>query len=281
MGDYRNEARRELKRAEAELASGGNDRLKYAALELRMAMESLTYDRALAYKDEFPAKEYETWQPRRVMTMLLEIDPNADKDSSLAVGIEPSYGETPEVMQSLGSEKVLNLATLKEHYDALGSYLHKPTLKQQQSGGRVDFAKLRARCERIASYLGEVLASRVWNSTIGNFASIDCMKCGKPIRKRFPHGATTVDAKCLECGASYKVHDVGNHQANFEPDQVEVQCANSDCAIKIYPWRTEIEHGVSWICEECGGRNVFRLAIYHEPVGDAPPKEALAEDRTD
>ena len=103
MTDYRTDARRELARAKDELASADEERLKYAALELRMAMESLTYDRALAYNAEFPPCEYETWQPRKVMAILLEIDPNADKDSSLAFGIEPSRGVTPDVMQAAKS----------------------------------------------------------------------------------------------------------------------------------------------------------------------------------
>lgn len=61
---YRNDAREYLQRSKNELNSSDNERLKYAVLELRMAMEALTYDRALAYKDEFPPNEYETWQPR-------------------------------------------------------------------------------------------------------------------------------------------------------------------------------------------------------------------------
>ena len=51
-----------------------------------MAMEALTYDRALAYKDEFPPDEYETWQPIKVMSVLLEIDPTTDKNSSISFG---------------------------------------------------------------------------------------------------------------------------------------------------------------------------------------------------
>jgi hypothetical protein len=87
--------------AEDELASADDERLKYAALELRMAMESLTYDRALAYKEGFPPAEYQSWQPRKVMALLLEIDLNADKDSSLAFGIEPALGVTPDEMPSV------------------------------------------------------------------------------------------------------------------------------------------------------------------------------------
>ena len=171
MTDYRNDARRELARAKDELASADDERLKYAALELRMAMESLTYDRALAYKDEFPPAEYQAWQPRKVMALLLEIDPNADKDSSLAFGIEPALGVTPDEMQSLGTECVLNMATIKRHYDALGSYLHVPTIKQRKDSAKLDPVKFRARCDEIAAYLTDVLASPMWNATIGIFVS--------------------------------------------------------------------------------------------------------------
>lgn len=98
---YRSEARARLGAAKNELASRDDARLKYAALDLRMAMESLTYDRALAYKDEFPPKEYQTWQPKRVMLVLLEIDANADSDSALAIGEEPEYGVPAPVIGSV------------------------------------------------------------------------------------------------------------------------------------------------------------------------------------
>lgn len=275
MTDYRNDARRELARAKDELASADVERLKYAALELRMAMESLTYDRALAYKAEFPPAEYETWQPRKVMAILLEIDPNADKDSSLAFGIEPSLGVTPDVMEALGTEIVLNMATIKRHYDALGSYLHVPTIKQRKAGAKIDVVKFRARCDEIAAYLTEVLASPVWNTTMGNFATHDCMKCGHPIRKRMPHGQDVVDAKCFECGATYKVTDAGEGKAHFEPDQVEVKCANQDCKTSVFPWRSEIVPNSGWKCEVCGGENDIKLMIQHRPAG---PVEAAKPD---
>jgi len=89
---YRNDARAAQKRARTELDAGDDERLKYAALELREAMEALTYDRAATYNAELPTAAYDTWQPRKVMELLLEIDPNADKDSSLAVGLEETPG---------------------------------------------------------------------------------------------------------------------------------------------------------------------------------------------
>lgn len=63
--NFRQSAREAIVRAKEELATGNLHRLRYAALELRDAMEALTYDRALAFKDEIPPEEYKTWQPRK------------------------------------------------------------------------------------------------------------------------------------------------------------------------------------------------------------------------
>ena len=86
--NFRTDARRHLRRFQEEFASCDNNRLKYAVLELRMAMEALTYARAMAYKKEFPPQEYGTWQPQKVMTVLLNFDPMADRNTCLAYGRE-------------------------------------------------------------------------------------------------------------------------------------------------------------------------------------------------
>lgn len=265
--NYRNDARKHLKRSEGELGTGDEERLKYAALELRMAMEALTYDRALAYKDEFPPTEFETWQPRKVMSVLLDIDPTADKDSSLAFGIEKEYGLPAPVINSLGSEKVLNMANLRKHYDALGSYLHVQSMKQVRAGKSLDFGEMRSRCEEIAAFVREVLSSPVFNITLGSFATLDCMECGKPIRKRIPHGQSEVHVECYECHASYALIDKQNGQVEWKPQQHEVDCANSGCEHKITVWRHEMKIGRCWTCPDCKGRNTFALGVRHAPEG--------------
>jgi len=263
MSDYRNEARRQLQRANDELASSDAQRLKYAALELREAMESLTYDRALAYKDDFPPSEYETWQPKKVMMVLLEIDPNADKDSSLAFGIEPGLGQQPKTMQFLGTEKVLNMKTLKKHYDALGSYLHVQSMKQRRTGVTIDYNAMRKRCEDIAAFIGDLLKSRVFNSTLGLYAGMDCLRCEKLMRRKWPDGEAKIKTKCFECGADYIVEDRGDEQYTWQADRVDIACGKPECGAIVNPFRSEITQGTYWNCRDCGGRNELRLGIVY------------------
>ncbi|MDB5319943.1 MAG: hypothetical protein JWN40_1574 [Phycisphaerales bacterium] len=261
--NYRHQSREHLQSAKDELSANSDHRLKFAALELRMAMECLTYDRALGFKDEFPPSEYDTWQPRKMLAVLLEIDPLADQDSTLAVGVEAAPGVPAASMQSLGSEKVLNMRMLKSHYDALGSYLHVPSLKQSRDGPPLDFKKLRARCEAIATFVEQVLASPIFNITLGNFAGLVCMECGKPMRKRLPHGEKEVKAECFQCDASYTIIVEGDGKVFWKPHQQEVGCANPNCQEKIFIWNRELKVGREWECNGCHGRNILGLGVIY------------------
>lgn len=54
---YRSIARAARIRAKEELDSLDDNRLRYAALELRTAMEALVYERVLVYEAELPEQE--------------------------------------------------------------------------------------------------------------------------------------------------------------------------------------------------------------------------------
>lgn len=262
--NYRGKSREHLKAASEQLETGSDSALKYAALELRMAMEAITYDRALAFKEEFPTEEYDTWQPKKVMAVLLEIDPMTDKDSTIAFGLEEEYGVPAKQMTSLGTETVLNMGVLKKHYDALGSFLHIQTIKSTKAGKTVDHKKLRKRCEEIWAYLDKVLSSPIFNSTLGVFSSRECAECGKKIRKRIPQGENTIQVECSNCIASYRVSDSGAYQSVWEPLQQEIECANAECMKKIVVWEKEIRLGANWNCPDCKGKNTFVLGVAYE-----------------
>lgn len=259
--NFRNEARNAVDRARAHLATEEAQHLRYAALELRMAFEALTYDRAQAFAAELPPSEYDTWQPRKLLQILLDIDPLADKDSTISFGIEPEYGVPPDEMQLLGSEKVLNAAVLKKHYDALGNHLHMPTIRQFREGKGPDAAKLAKRYAGIIEFLDDVLASILFNCTLGVFAEIACDRCKNMIRKRMPPGTKSVKARCFECSAGYTVESGESGQVLWTPNQQQVKCANPDCAVPTFVWSDEIAPGKFWTCSVCSSKNLICLGV--------------------
>lgn len=268
--NFRHAARAALTRAKIEMESADVERLRYAALELRFSMEALTYDRAHAFAAEIPPSEYGTWQPKKLLQVLLEIEPHADKGSTLCFGEEEVPGQRAQEMHSLGTETVFDFRALKKHYDALGSFLHMPTLKQLEERGNVDFAKLRARCEQIVAGLEAALASSIFNITLGSFAQIACVECGKPVRRRFPVGQESVEAQCPECPANYRLTLADAGKVRWQPLQQEVVCVVDSCGHTFSLWDREIERGAHWMCPKCHVRYVIDYAFQRAPATPNP-----------
>jgi hypothetical protein len=274
---FRHLARESVGRARAELASGDRARLKFAALELRMAIESVTYERAQSYRDEIPQAEYRTWQPKKVMQLLIDIEPHADKGSSIAYGIEVVPGVAAKEMTSLGAEQVFGLHAIKAHYDALGSYLHMPTLKQLEEVGEPDLARLHDRCLTIIGLLDGVLSSPVFNINFGTFSSIVCVNpdCGKPVRRRLPAGQDALASNCLECGMSYELTVAAEGQCVWRPVLEEVPCPGASCEVVFKVSPGELKPGRRLACRKCEGRFMIGLALFSdEPTAAADSRPA-------
>jgi len=256
---FRSAAHQALSRAKAEIESGSHERLRYAALELRLCIEALTYDRAQAFATEIPPEQYDTWQPRKLLQVLLDIEPTADQSYTLSYGQESAFGQRAEEMRVFGSETVFNLRAIKKHYDALGSFLHMPTLKQVQEDGDSDFSKLKSRCALIVASLDAALLSTVYNATFARFTQLNCLECGEIVRKRFPVGKEVVDVECFECHAGYRLTSPEPGKVHWEPMQQIIACQTKSCGHEFAIWNHEIKPGTHWKCVKCEQR--FRIGF--------------------
>lgn len=261
--DYRHLARQSTNRARKELKSKDPHRLLYAALELRMSLEYVTYDRAYAYREEIPPSEYSTWQPRKLMKVLLEIDPWADKSASFSFAPEVTPGVVAPgtKFHSLGTEHVVNMATLQKHYDALGSYLHAPTIKQIENPKPHKEERLRKRCEEIIKDIEKALSSKVWNITIGGFSEIKCMRCEQPIIRRMPIEKKEIEANCFNCDAAYLVTIGSDRSTTWKPKQRPLYCSNPECKKELLLWEDEIRAGTYWKCDSCNKESQIFLGV--------------------
>ena len=262
--NFRNAARAALTKAKARMSAGSEDDIRYAALQLRMSLEALTYERAMAYAEDLGPDRMKTWQPRQLMNRMLEVDPVADRAVTLSVGKEPSLGERPESMRLLGTDNVLKLDTLKENYDALGSYLHTPTLRQIERGRVPDMARLMVRCETIIEAVELVLSSEVWGTSIAKRGTIECEGCRLPLTRRIPTGLESREVQCWECDASYTMRLVSEGRVAFDPHRVGVACVSPACEASMELWEREIQCGIQWDCQACGTKQRLDLFVTAE-----------------
>ena len=263
--NYRQLAKLHLEEAKANLETDDPVRLRSSALALRMVIEALTYERVSLYRDDMPPN-HDTWQPRKLMAELLQIDPHADQSSALWYGIEPSPGEQPEKMTFLGTEQVIGQETIKKHYDALGSYLHVPTIKRLAEGKEHDLNRLRERCRSISEVLEKVIDSRVWNVQMRTTTSIDCAGCGNVIQRRFVKGQGERIVECFnsKCDATYTLSENNSGQVVWDPRTTRVNCSAEGCDHEFGVWEKKVKIGEGLVCPKC--KKNYRMCLAMMPV---------------
>lgn len=282
---FREEALAAVERARALMVDGAElPALQYAALETRLAMEALTYDRAQAYSRDLPKSEIGTWQPKKVLAVLLALDPMADSDKSLSMSKGPATeaDEDFEDMFDFGTETVLNMKAVKDHYDAIGNRLHMPTIKQMEDTGAHEPERLRQRLERALTHLEKVLASPISNLTvIGRNSQIDCMRCGHRIRRAVEDNAARTKARCPECGLGYDLVPNKKDDFDWHPEKSKMKCSNPECPEELTVYRDELKLGLVVTCAACGQGTLVvfgsRPAVL-PPEGDSPTLQIKSPD---
>lgn len=264
--NFRHEAIKAVCKAKHELASKEEFRLKYVALELRMALECLIYDTSKVYRDELSEEDFDKWQPRKLLEAMIEIDPSVEKSSEWKMGIQDSKGSLPSSMTTLGTDRRLSLKEIKKYYDRFGSYLHTPTIKQLEEKRDLNLSNLSKSCKDLIEILDEILSSPIYNTRMKKTSKISCKKCNRPIARSITDDQNELNAKCRNCGASYSIISDANGKVTWQPHVTDFKCGGKECPTVAKLFDVEIEEGNYWDCHVCNGRNVICLGtIYQEP----------------
>ena len=156
--NYRDRARKHVAEARARLAEPGEAAARQACLSLRMAIEALTYQNLRAYLAETPNSVMAQWTPKKVMDELLAVDPHADRTVTVFFGIEETPGVPAADMQPLGEDRRFTQAWGNKAHNALGSFLHEPTIRQSETGKATE-EQARTKASEIADELDFIHAT--------------------------------------------------------------------------------------------------------------------------
>lgn len=258
--NFRKAAREALRRARVEVDSGIDERLRYAALELRMCIEAITYDRAQHYTEELPPDEYKTWQPNKLLGLLVEIEPHAATSGRLSMQLESAPGEPDHPRRELGEQRVYGIREIQRNYHKLGNFLHYPTLGQVQDGG-VDLAKARAHCNGVISALEHVLAAPIHHVDFKTLLTFDC-ECRSKIRKRVQPNGEVQDAECFECKAQYVIKATEDGTYSAERKANVVDCPTEHCTAKVRIPVEKMKPGTCWTCRSCSSKYALFLGVF-------------------
>lgn len=263
-GELRQEARACLARARDLLAKNELAATRHACLELRLAIECLAYQQLDSYLSEVPDDAMRKWTPREVIAQMLEIDPKADRTSTIAIGREEEQGQPSKDMKVLGEDRRFTLKWANRSHNALGNFLHVPTLHQMETGKAPDHGTMTAKAEEVASVIEHTLATPIYNVNFGNFYHIDCV-CGRSFRRR--EGSFTVDQGIVcpnvDCRTIWDVVSEDGTDVHFKPRQTEFVCPG--CNETRFVLTQKLKSGTIITCD-CSARAEVALSLF--PIED-------------
>jgi DNA-directed RNA polymerase subunit RPC12/RpoP len=261
-----------LERARELLAKGGPDNLRYACLELRFCIEMLAYEQIELHEKELPEEVFRIWQPKRVIEEILLVDPDADKDSTLAIGIEGPNGEPAKEFFLLGRSWALTPRFIRANYHKLGSFLHAPSFERVRHGP-FDFQPLKAFLEKLLPELERLCTSQSRHN-LGMFSTFTCTECKNPVvrnTKSLKADSIVVCPKA-DCKARYTVEGFNTPVPLYHLIQAHYDCPA--CRTRNHVPQHKLEHGITIRCVKCSKRVAVRRAWEIWDPGVAPPQPA-------
>lgn len=269
--NYRDRARKHVKAAKEALATTGEDTAQYACLKLRMAIEALTYQVLQAYLAEVPTEAMKQWSPKKVLDEMLEVDPNADQSSTVRIGKQDAPGGPATEMRFLGEDKRFTVKWGNKAHNALGNFLHEPTIAQMERGGDALEDAARRKAAEVLKVLEDILDVPFMQFNMGNYVAITC-ECGVAVKRK--KGALEA-GKPFSCGScrmryTYELSDDGENY-KLRPEQLSYVCES--CEVESWVYAHQIETQPVVVCQ-CGAKVQIRLGYFLEPVepvpGDSP-----------
>lgn len=234
-----------IERIEKLLAEGSASSLTYAALECRLALEKLCYERLKIAHDYVSPKDIKKWQPKDVIKFLIEeVNPLAATTLTLEMSTKPNpkQGKAPtqEEYQSfeyveLGRQAGFDPNKIGKQWHAISNFLHvkMPKTKTDQINGYGDTTELRKKIEEVLEELKNQAEGTLVLSGFGTTISFQC-NCGTENKRRADLLKNGQIYSCynVDCDETWAAH-IEKEECIFQRQTVSVDC---DSCKKPYVW---------------------------------------------
>lgn len=200
------------------LEEGSRESFAYAALECRLTIEAICYERLAISYDYIPYELLRKWQPHHVIRQITdEGNEQVAQEFSISIsklpvenGKQPLTREDYESYEyeKVGSQAALDVGKLGKLWNALSHaslHVSLPKKKGQQIDIYGDTDEVRAKIEESLGEFKKLLSGNMLSSGFGEEYFFNCVGCETKLRKKaklITHGQIIV---CInpECPESY------------------------------------------------------------------------------
>lgn len=245
-----------ISRAQALLANPTPENLRYAALEIRLCIEALTYEKLRSFGNLVPEERLKTWQPPQAVKALLEFSPNVDRSFTIFAGIEEEYGKPAKGMKLIGEHHALPLKWLRKHYNKVGKMLHAPSVLETHSAST---SELISYLNVVISDLEAPLSGNISGVSIRDVYSFTCQQCQDTVVCNAEFVRQNNRAICLnhQCKAEYFASVTASDEATFQLMVTTFECSESTCSGVASIENRKLKIGLEFKCDCCGLKHVI------------------------
>jgi hypothetical protein len=271
-----------IKRIQSLLVEDTDQSVTYAALEARLALEKVCYDRLRQRHDYISHAQLTKWQPGGVVNSLMEqVDPHITNTRTLKMskrpvqeGVEPEDEDYVEI----GTEVGFNPKKIVKMWQALSKlalHVRLPEHKDDHIPEYGDKGAITQKVEQVVEELERLSRTTMTFSGIGKEVTFGC-DCGALNKRRADLLVAGQSVYCInpECRASWKVEkEEGDFW--FAPEELFVECIR--CTHKNHFHLRDVmsmeknEIG-RFSCDKCGSENGMRWQLFQAqlPNGGKP-----------
>lgn len=261
-----------IERIDALLAEDTDASVTYAALEARLTLEKVCYDRLKHAHEYISHAELRRWQPSALVKQLIQdVDKHVAETLTLQMGSPVSAGIKPEDDEyvEIGTQVGFDAKLVGELWNALSNlalHVKLPKNKDDHIPDYGDRAKIKAKVEEARAEFERLAKGTMGFSGIGEQVSFDCPVCGEKNKRRAALLREAQRIYCINptCDASFIVHKDGD-EIGFQGETCDFACQG--CGhMKHLPWRffrDKLKFGDRAIfdCHQCNHRNYIEWRL--------------------
>jgi len=254
-----------IERIRALLVEDTDASVTYAALEARLAIEKICYDRLRQCHDYISHEDLKRWQPNQVVnTLINDVDEHATSTRTLSISRAPvteDINPADHDYVEIGTEVGFNPKLIGSLWNALANlalHVRLPESREDTIPAYGDRAKIRSKVEEVLAELERLSQTTMTFSGFGEEVSFAC-DCGSNNRRRANLLRRGQVVSCInpECMGSWTVV-IENTDIGFQARMAHIKCEQCAECNHIH-WRVvsamRFDHVGSFNCRACDHKN--------------------------
>lgn len=215
--------------------------LTYAALECRLTLEYLCYERFKLYFSYLSESDLKNWQPRHIIKQVSdEIDENVSNGFSVSISAEKIDEKPPETKEefeslkytALGTQSELKFNELHKLWNGLSNVaLHIPVPSISSGSLNIygDKNNVRKKVSDVISFLSSMKGNLLMGGSFGQEYGFNCFVCDSKIKRPVRNLQHRTVVSCInpKCQESYVIQK--NEDNEFEVIRSIIKFSCSSC----------------------------------------------------